>query len=181
MSESSCRARLRHITIIHGLIPADKKQVKTSQKNVRNKYNSFSRKWPNAWYQGAFEYELIDMQKVLNHIHDQGSQSRKKAVLLDLVGCKPDMFEERDSTWTDDDGNKRSDYILLHTHFLMDAAQYKWADISDNMRKRWPSISVKLNLPFYCSSRRHRESYGGLFSLPKISITALGLSAGCKS
>ena len=163
MSESSCRARLRHITIIHGLIPADKKQVKTSQKNVRNKYNSFSRKWPNAWYQGAFEYELIDMQKVLNHIHDQGSQSRKKAVLLDLVGCKPDMFEERDSTWTDDDGNKRSDYILLHTHFLMDAAQYKWADISDNMRKRWPSISVKLNLPFYCSSRRHRESYGGYY------------------
>ena len=85
MDKNACRERLRFITILHRLIPADKHQVAEVQKYVRQAYRNFSTKW-GCWYQGAFEYELVDLMKVSNFVADVGSQSRKKNVLLRL-GC----------------------------------------------------------------------------------------------
>ena len=136
MDETACKDRLRFITILHQLIPADKHQVAEVQKYVRQEYRNFSTKW-GCWYQGAFEYELIDMLKVSNFVADVGSQSRKKEILLRLGGYTPNLFDEHDWSWTDDVGKQRTDYILLHTHFLMDGGNNDWDDIITNLRRRW--------------------------------------------
>ena len=136
MVKNACRERLRFITILHRLIPADKHQVAKAQKYVRQEYRNFSTKW-GCWYQGAFEYELLDMLKVSYFVADAGFQSRKKEVSQRLGRDKPNLFKEHDWSWIDDAGEKRTDYILLHTHFLMDGGNHDWNDISANIRRRW--------------------------------------------
>ena len=134
--EDYSRDNLRFVTVLHDLIPADRHKVKQAQDRVRKEYRNFSTKW-GCWYQGAFEYELVDMAKVVTHIADVGSQSRKKDSLLRKAGIKPDLLEDKDVSWTDKDGRKRTDYILLHTHFLMDCGQNGWDEIATDMRRRW--------------------------------------------
>ena len=78
MDKHACRERLRFITILHQRIPADKHQVAKAQRYVRQEYRNFSTKW-GCWYQGDFEYELLDMLKASNFIADVGPLSRIKS------------------------------------------------------------------------------------------------------
>jgi hypothetical protein len=164
--EEYSRDNLRFVTVLHGLVPADKHEVTQAQDRARKEYRNFSTKW-GVWYQGAFEYELVDMAKVVKHIADAGSQSRKKDSLLRMAGVKPNLIEDKYIFWTDKDGRKRTDYILLHTHFLMDCGKNDWEDISANIRRRWSGKNdVDISTLYDFSIRTLDDSLYKLASYP---------------
>jgi hypothetical protein len=137
--------RYRWVTILHSLERCDLEDIAAATKAARREFNNFKRKWKDTWAEGVFEYELVDMLKIKNLIADDGNSSRKRDVLLEMLteekDYRKDRFEYGDGiSYEDENGLERSDYILFHSHFLMDAgfwADGNWADITDDLRKRW--------------------------------------------
>ncbi len=81
--------------------------------------------------QGAFEVELVDMEKVSSRVAKNDSGVRKRDTLERLGGFDGSW------RWVDEAGNQRTDYVLVHTHFLMDCGKEGWNAIDADMRKRW--------------------------------------------
>ena len=133
-----CSRRLRWGTILHDVVEANLDAVKSATQRAREDYINFNRKFASSWAQGAFEYELLDMQKVERFIGESASQSRKKSTLLEMTGYQNNLDQQkRDWIWKDSAGNKRTDYVLVHTHFLMDGYEYDWDDIKKDAVRRW--------------------------------------------
>ncbi len=138
MDEDACRDRLRWVTVLHSLECADVANIKQATKRARADYVQLNRRFLSSWAQGAFEFELVDMEKVNSRVSKNSSGTRKKNTLKKLGGYAPSL-ETMDWSWIwqDKTGNKRSDYILVHTHFLMDCGKEDWRDIEKYMRRRW--------------------------------------------
>jgi len=136
MDEVACRERLRWVTVLHSLEHADVEKVKEATKRARADYVQLNRKFSSSWAQGAFEYELVDMVKVSSRVNKNSSGSRKKNTLKTLGGDNTTL-DKSDWSWTDKSGNRRADYILVHTHFLMDCGDEDWTEIEKDMRRRW--------------------------------------------
>jgi len=145
LTDADVLERFRWITILHSLERCDLEDIAAATKAARREFNNFKRKWKDTWAEGVFEYELVDMLKIKNLIADDGNSSRKRDVLLEML---TDEYDYRKIRFMYGDGilyqdhNKldRSDYILFHSHFLMDAgfwADGNWDDITDDLRKRW--------------------------------------------
>jgi len=138
MDEASCRNRLRFVTVLHSLERAEIGALKEATKRARAGYVQLNRKFKCSWAQGAFEYELVDMEKVSSRITKDASGVRKKDTLERLGGYEASLDSlDWSWRWLDEAGNKRTDYILVHTHFLMDCGEEDWNAIDADMRKRW--------------------------------------------
>ena len=138
MDDASCRERLRWVTVLHSLEKAEIGALKEATKRARAGYVQLNRKFKCSWAQGAFEYELVDMEKVSSRIENNDSGIRKKATLQKLGGYEASLDSlDWSWRWLDEAGNKRTDYILVHTHFLMDCGEEDWNAIDADMRKRW--------------------------------------------
>ena len=138
MGEDACRERLRWITVLHDLKRAEIAEVKEATKKARADYVQLNRKFKGSWAQGAFEYELVDMEKVHSRITKDSEGSRKKVTLQKLGGYEASI-DNLDFSWRWEDkaGNQRADYVLVHTHFLMDCGTEDWATIEKDMERRW--------------------------------------------
>ena len=138
MGEDACRERLRWVTILHSLEKAEIGAVRKATKRARADYTQLNRKFAGSWGQGAFEYELVDMAKVSSRVGKNASGVRKKDTLERLGGYEASLDSLGWSwRWVDEAGNERTDYVLVHTHFLMDCGEEDWNAIDKNMRKRW--------------------------------------------
>lgn len=138
MGDDSCRDRLRWVTVLHSLETAEIDKIKAATKRARSEYTQLNRKFSGSWAQGAFEYELVDMQKVQSRVTGTASGNRKKATLLELGGYQTQLYNQEGSwIWTDKAGQSRTDYVLVHTHFLMDCGTDDWKAIDKDMRRRW--------------------------------------------
>ena len=131
MGEDACRERLRWVTILHSLEKAEVGAVREGTKRARADYTQLNRKFAGSWAQGAFEFELVDMEKVSLRAGKNASGVRKKDTLQRLGGYDGSW------RWVDEAGNQRTDYVLVHTHFLMDCGEEDWNAIDADMRKRW--------------------------------------------
>lgn len=140
MDDNECRDRIRWVTVLHDLVPCDLEQIQAATKRGRKDYSNFNRKWDGTWAQGVFEFELVDMKKVINLVGTSGGQSRKRKTLMGMCNNqnKNENQNVDDWVWIDDLDIKRTDYVLLHTHFLMDGGANDWDKISRDMRLRWP-------------------------------------------
>jgi hypothetical protein len=145
-TDADVLSRFRWVTILHSLEICDVDDLKAATKKARREFNNFKRKYKATWVQGVFEYELVDMLKVKNLITDDGEQSRKRTVLLDMLvddyDYRKSRFEFGDGiSYQDDNGLKNNDYILFHSHFMMDAGKYaddnSWDKIKTDLKKRW--------------------------------------------
>jgi hypothetical protein len=146
LTDADVLERFRWVTILHSLEICDVDDLKAATKKARQEFNNFKRKWNATWVQGVMEYELVDMMKVKNLTTDDGEQSRKRTVLLDMLEDDYDYRKSRfrfsdGITYESDIGLKRTDYILVHSHFLMDAGKYanekSWDAIKRDLKKRW--------------------------------------------
>jgi hypothetical protein len=131
MGEDSCRERLRWVTVLHSLEKAEIGAVREATTRARADYTQLNRKFAGSWAQGAFEYELVDMEKVSLRVANNDSGVRKRDTLERLGGFDGSW------RWVDEAGNERTDYVLVHTHFLMDCGEEDWNAIDADMRKRW--------------------------------------------
>jgi hypothetical protein len=116
------------------------RQIELQQRQVRRELNNFRRKWFGTWGTGVYEYELIDMHKVCHSNNLSGSGSRKHAVLIGMLNrhVGANLFDDDIGiSWADQNGTNRTDYVLLHTHFVMDGGDFDWNDIKENMQRRW--------------------------------------------
>lgn len=139
LNEDQARDRFRWCTFLHAVVPADAASVSEAIRNARAFYNAMSAKFDGSWAQGAFELELVDLVKVNDMRSDNGNQERKRELVLKLSGrASGDLFADEDYTWEDADGNKRSDWVLVHTHFLMDAGNYEIDAIKGYLKQRFP-------------------------------------------
>ena len=86
MGEDACRDRLRWITVLHSVERAETAYIKEATKRARADYVQLNRKFKGSWAQGAFEYELVDMEKVHSRITKNASGNRKKDTLEKLGG-----------------------------------------------------------------------------------------------
>jgi len=147
IGDDSCRDRLRWVTILHSLETAEIDDIRNATDKARAEYVQLNRKLKGSWAQGAFEYELVDMQKVQSRVTGTASGNRKKATLLELGGYKAKLYNQDLSwCWTDKAGNQRTDYVLVHTHFLMDCGTDDWKAIERDMRRRWhKSYQVRID------------------------------------
>ena len=146
LTDADVLERFRWVTILHSLEICDLDDLKSATKKARQEFNNFKRKWNATWVQGVVEYELVDVLKMKNMIAEKGKGSRKRNVLLDMLkddyDYRKDRFRFSDGiTYEDDDGLKRTDYILVHSHFFMDAGKYAdeqtWETIKLDLKKRW--------------------------------------------
>lgn len=138
MGEDACRERLRWITVLHALERAEIADIKEATKKARADYVQLNRKFKSSWAQGAFEYELVDMENVRSRVGKNASGNRKKHT-LEKLGDYEASLDNLDFSWRwkDKAGNQRADYVLVHTHFLMDCGSEDWATIEKDMRRRW--------------------------------------------
>jgi hypothetical protein len=139
LDEDQVRDRFRWCTFLHAVVPADPTWVSEAIRNARGFYNAMSTKFDGSWAQGAFECELIDLVKVNDIRSDNENQERKRELVLKLSNrVTEDLFVEPDYTWEDADGNKRSDWVLVHTHFLMDVGNHEIDAIKGYLKQRFP-------------------------------------------
>ena len=139
LDEDQVRDRFRWCTFLHALVPASQREVYQAIKNARAFYNAMSTKFDGSWAQGAFELELVDLVKVSNQRADDQSQERKRSLVLALSGlASSNLFEEPDFLWVDEKGHRRTDWVLVHTHFLMDAGDHEIDAIKAYLKPRFP-------------------------------------------
>lgn len=138
LDDDGVLARFRWCTFLHAMVPADASWVIAAIGNARGFYNAFSAKFGRSWAQGAFECELVDLQKVYSQQSSGCGQERKRGLVLRLSGrLTDDLFADQDFTWEDADGNKRTDWVLVHTHFLMDVGDHDPDDMKAYIKARF--------------------------------------------
>jgi len=138
LDEDQVRDRFRWCTFLHAVVPADAASVIEAIRNARTFYNAMSTKFDGSWAQGAFECELVDLVKVSNQRSTDAGQERKRELVLKLSGrMTDDLFADEDYTWEDADGNKRSDWVLVHTHFLMDVGNHEIDAVKGYLKQRF--------------------------------------------
>jgi hypothetical protein len=138
MDDDAVRARLRWVTILHALDKADIKDIRDTTRRAREEYNLLNDKFKCTWARGAFEYELVDMAKVSARIEKSSSGIRKKYTLQNLGGYESNLIDlDHSWEWEDEFGIKRTDYVLVHTHFLMDCGEGDWDLIKKDINRRW--------------------------------------------
>lgn len=116
--EDSVREQLRHTTILCELVEFDTKSVKLSVSKARKDFNAFRRRFKNIWFQGAFEFELIEMNK----LRVWGGKNKVKK---ETLGAMDRITGE---------SNVR---ILVHIHGLMDLNGTNYKEVKDWCGKRW--------------------------------------------
>lgn len=123
--------QIRWVTILDDVVRSDYETVSKAVKAIRRNYINFSRKWTDTWGQGVIELELVDMQRIQNMVGTGDRGERKRSVLLDMCGG------EQEWEWRDQWNTARTDYTLLHTHFVMGANSSDWDEIKEDTKKRW--------------------------------------------
>lgn len=156
LNEDEVRDRFRWCTFLHAVVPADPTWMNEAIRNARTFYNAMSAKFDGSWAQGAFECELVDLVRVNNQRSSDAGQERKREVVLKMSGrASGDLFVDEDFTWEDADGNKRSDWVLVHTHFLMDAGNHEIDAIKAYLKPKFPldrqAIMERIWGPDVCS------------------------------
>jgi hypothetical protein len=109
------REQLRHTTILCDLVDFDLSSVKQSVSQARKDINAFKRRFKDVWFQGAFEFELIDLDKL--RVWDGENQVKKETL----------------EKMTDKGGN----LILVHFHGMMDLNGTDEQVVKDWIGQRW--------------------------------------------
>jgi hypothetical protein len=109
------REQLRHTTVLCGLVDFNLSSVKQSVSQARKDINAFKRRFKDVWFQGAFEFELIDLDKLL--VWDGDNQVKKETL----------------EKMTD----KRGNLILVHFHGLMDLNGVDEKLVKEWVGQRW--------------------------------------------
>lgn len=116
--EEGAREQLRHVTILCELVNFDTESVKQSVSRARKDINAFRRRFKDIWFQGAFEFELVHMDKLM--VWDGKNQVKKETLGAMNKGS----------------GNS-GDRILVHFHGLMDLNGTDYDVVKDWVRNRW--------------------------------------------
>ena len=107
----AARERLVFVTPLFGLCSVhDARRVKGILREARKDLKALKRAFPEVWYQGAFELELIDFRALMT---SEGANQVKRRTIADMLGWRAECAETRQLFCY-------TPLVLIHTHFLMD-------------------------------------------------------------
>jgi hypothetical protein len=121
---NAVQKRFRFVTVLHEVVDFEESSVSASVERCRTQLNAFHRRFPNVWIQGAFEFELIDvdhLKKVTS-----GNGKIKSETIHDM------MTEGKHAT------SAKGLKILVHFHAIIDLIDGDVAsDVSRWLRAHW--------------------------------------------
>jgi len=106
----AARERLVFVTPLFGLVSLyDARRVKGVLREARKDFKALKRAFPQVWYQGAFELELIDFRALMT---SEGANQVKKQTIAEMMGWKEECAETRQLFCY-------TPLVLIHGHLLM--------------------------------------------------------------
>lgn len=120
----AARDNLLFVTPLFDLVSVcDLPRVKQTMKKARDDFLALKRVFPELWWQGAFEFELIDFKALMEW---DGANKGKRETLAALHD-----WDEKTNL------NLCPTYVLVHAHFLIDLNGTKREDVTAWLSQRY--------------------------------------------
>jgi hypothetical protein len=122
--------RWRYLTVLCEVTEFKVGNVKAAVTRARTVLRALKRKFPKLWMQGAFEFELVDLDD-MQSTEDAEFSVKKRTLLAMLDGDEAKFVGKK---------------ILVHYHAVVDLGDCASGEIGDWFRKRYPSHSRQIEL-----------------------------------
>lgn len=119
--------RFRYVTVLHEVVPFDASSVMNSVEKCRVALNAFHRRFQDVWLQGAFEFELIDLDH-LSRIKS-GNGLVKRQTMEGMLQTLPTGLK-----------------ILVHFHAILDLVDEDEAVVKSWLKSRWSDHSKQVDV-----------------------------------
>jgi hypothetical protein len=124
----AARERLVFVTPLFGLASVyDARRSKGVLREARKDLNALKRAFPQLWFQGAFELELIDFQALMT---SEGANQVKRRTIAEMLGWEEQMWASRRL-------QLYTPLVLIHAHLLMDLNGADKEEVKDWLRERY--------------------------------------------
>jgi hypothetical protein len=117
--EGIVQERLRFVTVLHEVVDVDSASVSASVEACRLELNALHRRFPKLWMEGAFEFELIDVDHLAS-IKSGDGKVKSETVRTLMPRTIPKGLK-----------------ILVHFHAIMDLVDEDAAVVTRWMKNRW--------------------------------------------
>ncbi|MCP4780401.1 MAG: hypothetical protein GY877_06500, partial [Hyphomicrobium sp.] len=135
--QSEAQKRLVFVTPLFGLASVhDARRVKGILREARKDFKALKRAFPELWYQGAFELELIDFRALMM---EEGANQVKRETIGNMLGWKTE--EARGKLL-----NCFTPLVLIHAHILMDLRGVDREKVRDWLRGKYSKSPHQIHL-----------------------------------